>query len=178
MRKTLLVLLALSVVGALPASSAHADSPGQEVAYGAGSVFGTLLYAPFKTTFCVVGAVTSGLALPFSGPHGSARMVTAACAGTWAITPAVLKGQQPVRFAGEPRPATFEPRSTTLEPWPTTSEPQPTTSELQPAASEPRPATSEPQPITSEPQPTTSEPRSTIKDWHDVDENSPSAAPR
>jgi hypothetical protein len=169
MRKTLLVLLALSVVGALAASPAHADSPGQEVAYGAGSVFGTLLYAPFKTTFCVLGAVTSGLALPFSGPQGSARMATAACAGTWAITPAVLKGQEPVRFVGDPRPATSEPRSTTSEPWPTTSEPQP-------ATSEPRPATS--RPATSEPQPTTSEPRSTIKEWHEVDDNSPSAAPR
>ena len=164
MRKTLLVVLVLSVVGALAAGPAHADSPGQEVAYGAGSVFGTLLYAPLKTSFCVVGAVTSGLALPFSGPQGSARMATAACAGTWAITPAVLKGQEPVRFVGEPRPATSEPRSTTSEPWPTTSEPQP--------------ATLEPRPATSEPQPTTSEPRSAIKDWHEVDENSPSAAPR
>jgi len=52
---------------------------------------------PYRT---VVGAVTSGLAMPFSGPQGSGRMVTAACAGTWAITPAVLKGQEPVRFVG------------------------------------------------------------------------------
>lgn len=51
----------------------------------------------------VVGAVTSGLALPFSGPQGSGRMATAACAGTWAITPAVLKGQEPVRFVGGTR---------------------------------------------------------------------------
>ena len=148
MKKTLLVVLVVSVVGTLAAGPAHADSPGQEVAYGAGSVFGTLLYAPLKTSFCVVGAVTSGLALPFSGPQGSARMATAACAGTWAITPAVLKGQEPVRFVGEPRPATSEPRSTTSEPWPTTSEPQP-------ATLEPRPATSEPQPTTSEPRSTT-----------------------
>ena len=100
MKKTLLVLLALGVFGAVAAGPAQADSPGQEVAYGAGSVFGTLLYAPFKTSFCVVGAVTSGLAMPFSGPQGSGRMATAACAGTWAITPAVLKGQEPVRFIG------------------------------------------------------------------------------
>ena len=101
MKKTLLVLLALGVLGAaVAAGPAQADSAGQEVAYGAGSVFGTLLYAPFKTSFCVVGAVTSGLAMPFSGPQGSGRMATAACAGTWAITPAVLKGQEPVRFIG------------------------------------------------------------------------------
>ena len=46
MKKTLLVVLVVSVVGTLAAGPAHADSPGQEVAYGAGSVFGTLLYAP------------------------------------------------------------------------------------------------------------------------------------
>jgi hypothetical protein len=106
MKKTLLVLLALGVLGAVAVGPAQADSPGQEVAYGAGSVFGTLLYAPFKTSFCVVGAVTSGLALPFSGPEGSGRMVTAACAGTWAITPAVLKGREPVRFVGGTAPNT------------------------------------------------------------------------
>jgi hypothetical protein len=27
----------------------------QEVTYGAGSFFGTLLYAPVKTSFCIVG---------------------------------------------------------------------------------------------------------------------------
>jgi hypothetical protein len=100
MKKTLLVLLGLGVVGVLAAGPAHADSAGQEVAYGAGSVFGTILYAPFKTTFCVVGAVTSGLTLPFGGPQTAGRVATAACAGTWAITPGVLKGQEPVRFVG------------------------------------------------------------------------------
>ena len=57
MRKTtLLVLLGLGVLSVLAVGPAHADSAGQEVGYGAGSVFGTLLYAPFKTSFCVVGA--------------------------------------------------------------------------------------------------------------------------
>jgi hypothetical protein len=148
--KRLFVLLALGLVAALAAAPAYADSPGQEVAYGAGSVFGTLLYAPLKTSFCVLGAVTSGLALPFSGPQGSGRMATAACAGTWAITPAVLKGQERLRFIGEP---------------------QPTTSESQPTTSEPRSTT-------AEPRPTAAEPRSPIKDWRDVDDNSSSASPR
>ena len=100
MRKTLLMLLGLIVIGALAVSPAHADSAGQEAAYGAGSVFGTLLYAPFKTSFCVVGAVTSGLTLPFGGTDTAGRVATAACAGTWAITPSVIKGQEPVRFVG------------------------------------------------------------------------------
>ena len=100
MTRTLLVLLALAAVTVLGVVPAHADTAGQEVAYGAGSVFGTMLYAPFKTSFCVVGAVTSGLTLPFGGPQTAGRVATAACAGTWAITPGVLKGREPVRFIG------------------------------------------------------------------------------
>jgi hypothetical protein len=109
MKKTVLVLLALGVLGALAAGPARADTAGQEAAYGAGSVFGTILYAPFKTTFCVVGAVTSGLTLPFGGPQTAGRVATAACAGTWAITPGVLKGQEPVRFIGGSSPSSSRP---------------------------------------------------------------------
>ena len=77
-----------------------AESAAQEVAYGAGSVFTTLLYAPFKISFCVLGAVASGLALPFGGTETAGKIVTAACGGTWVITPDVLRGKERVRFMG------------------------------------------------------------------------------
>ena len=87
---------------AAPAHAASArDSTGQEVAYGAGSVFGTLLYAPFKTSFCVVGAVTSGLTLPFGGTSTAGKVATTACGGTWVITPSTMKGKEPIRFVGQ-----------------------------------------------------------------------------
>ena len=91
-------LLASTVV---PAIAASGESVVQEAAYGAGSFFGTLLYAPAKLSFCVVGAVTSGLALPFGGTQTAGKMATAACGGTWVITPATLKGREPVRFVGQ-----------------------------------------------------------------------------
>jgi hypothetical protein len=50
-------LLGLGFLTLCAAAPARADSTAQEVGYGAGSVFGTLLYAPFKTAFCVVGGV-------------------------------------------------------------------------------------------------------------------------
>jgi hypothetical protein len=77
-----------------------ADSAVDEAAYGAGSVLGTVLYAPLKTSFCVVGAVTSGLTLPFGGTETAGKVATAACGGTWAITPDVLRGRESVRFVG------------------------------------------------------------------------------
>ncbi len=77
-----------------------AESGAQEAAYGAGSVFTTLLYAPVKTGFCLVGAATSGLTLPFGGTETAGKVATAACGGTWTITPDTLRGKEPVRFMG------------------------------------------------------------------------------
>ena len=93
-------LLGLAFLALCTAAPVYAESTGQEVAYGAGSAFGTLLYAPFKTVFCVVGAVTSALAFPFGGSSTTEKVATAACGGTWAITPDVLKGREQIRFIG------------------------------------------------------------------------------
>jgi hypothetical protein len=63
-------------------------------------VLGTLLYAPLKTSFCIAGGVTSVLTFPFADATTAEKVATAACGGTWAITPQVLKGREPVRFVG------------------------------------------------------------------------------
>jgi hypothetical protein len=103
MRKSLAVLVgsALVLTTVAPVFAAAKDSTAQEVTYGAGSFFGTLLYAPVKTSFCVVGAVTSGLTLPFGGTQTAGKVARTACGGTWVITPSTLKGQEQVRFVGE-----------------------------------------------------------------------------
>src|SRR3989442_3443546 len=85
----------------LPTHADAAQSASQDVAYGAGSVFTTLLYAPFKTSFCVVGAVTSALTLPFGGTQTAVKVSTAACGGTWVITADTLRCKEPVRFVGD-----------------------------------------------------------------------------
>ena len=99
MRKLLPIVLAILVVVSV-ATHAAAESTSQQVAYGAGSVFSTLLYAPFKTSFCVVGGVTSALTLPFGGTDTAGKVATAACGGTWVISPDTLKGKERVRFVG------------------------------------------------------------------------------
>jgi len=99
-------VLALAVVLALVGwvAPAAADSAAQDVAYGAGSVLGTLVYAPFKATYCILGGITSGFAFPFAGAVTAGRVATAGCGGTWAITPGVLKGQERVKFVGGQAP--------------------------------------------------------------------------
>lgn len=97
--------IAVAVLAAALPTPAAADSTGQEVLYGVGSVTSTLVYAPVKASFCVLGAVTSGFTLPFGGPQTAGKVASAACGGTWAVTPDALKGREPVRFVGGAAPS-------------------------------------------------------------------------
>jgi hypothetical protein len=95
-------MLAVALLASMLGLTARAEaSAGEEAAYGAGSVFTTLLYAPMKTSFCVLGGVTSALTLPFGGTQTAGKVATAACGGTWIITPETLRGKDTVHFIGE-----------------------------------------------------------------------------
>jgi hypothetical protein len=94
------LVLALTVAIAAVPAPARAESTAQEAAYGVGSATTTLVYAPVKASFCILGAVTSGLTLPFGGPRTAGKVASTACGGTWVVTPAALRGREPVRFVG------------------------------------------------------------------------------
>ena len=104
MRHTAILALAASLAVAGWAAPAAADSAAQHVTYGAGSVLGTAVYAPFKATFCILGGITSGFTFPFAGADTAGKVATAGCGGTWAITPGVLKGEERVKFVGGQAP--------------------------------------------------------------------------
>jgi hypothetical protein len=89
------VLLELSAAWTQP--DAHRSAP-RQVAYGAGSMIGTLVYVPVKAGFCVLGAIGGGLTFPLTGPRTAGRVADSACGGTWIITPAALEGRVPVKF--------------------------------------------------------------------------------
>src|SRR5262249_38362035 len=80
-------------------ASTQADTTPEQVGYGVGSVLGTLVYAPFKATFCILGAIASVATLPF-GTDTAGKVVGASCRGTWVITPDTVKGKEPVNFVG------------------------------------------------------------------------------
>jgi hypothetical protein len=104
MRRIAVVVMSLGLITSVTVAAAAAEpgeSTPQQVAYGAGSFLGTLLYTPAKATFCVIGAVSSGLALPFGGPPAAGKVASTACGGTWVITPDTIKGKDPVHFAGQ-----------------------------------------------------------------------------
>jgi hypothetical protein len=100
MKRVLALAGGIGLVLSAGVSQAHADSTARDVAYGTGSVFSTLLYAPVKGSFCILGGITSGFTLPFGGTATAGKVATTACGGTWAITPNALKGKERVRFVG------------------------------------------------------------------------------
>jgi len=103
MKKIVASLIGLAVLGSSMASWAQPKSqenPAEDVAYGAGSVLTTLVYAPVKASFCVLGAIGTGLALPFAGPKKAGTIAQSSCSGTWVLTPSALKGKEQVKFVG------------------------------------------------------------------------------
>jgi hypothetical protein len=106
MKRVVTVLLALVLLGQSRVAVAGYDpneSTPRQVGYGAGSVLGTVVYAPFKAIFCVLGGVGSAFTAIVSPPTAG-KIVGASCRGTWSITPDVLKGKEKLQFVGEVRP--------------------------------------------------------------------------
>jgi hypothetical protein len=101
MKKMVVVLVGLAFFGSSEAGWAQPRSQengAEQVAYGAGSFLTTLVYAPVKASFCVLGAIGSGFALPFAGPKKAGAIAESSCSGTWVLTPNVLKGKDRVKF--------------------------------------------------------------------------------
>jgi hypothetical protein len=105
MKKVVAVLIGVAVVGSSVASWAQPKSQesgaAEQIAYGTGSVLTSLVYAPVKASFCVLGAIGSGFAFPFAGPKKAGAIAESSCSGTWILTPDNLKGKSQVKFVGK-----------------------------------------------------------------------------
>jgi len=100
MKRTIAIGLVVALLG-LP-MTARADD-GQEVARGAGSAFGTLVYTPVKTSFCILGAIGSGFTY-MADSKTAGKMARGSCGGSWVITPSAVGGKEPVHFVGNTAP--------------------------------------------------------------------------
>ena len=93
---------------AIAPATAMADSldMSKSAGLGVGSAMATLVYAPVKLCYALGGLVIGGLAWGFSGGDNSVASVvlTPSVLGDYVITPAHLRGEEPVEFFGrEPR---------------------------------------------------------------------------
>jgi hypothetical protein len=91
--------LTAGLVTATPARAEYAEDAG----WGVLSVFANLVYMPVKLTYGVLGGVTGGLAYACTG--GDLDTANAiwkpSLGGTYALTPAMIRGEEPIAFAGD-----------------------------------------------------------------------------
>ena len=92
------------VVALLGMPMAARGDDGKAVAQTAGSVFGTLVYAPVKASFCILGAIGSGFTY-MADSKTAAKVARASCGGTWIITPSAVAGKESVHFVGDTAPS-------------------------------------------------------------------------
>ena len=70
--------------------------------YGAGAVFCSLLYIPFKLTYAILGGLVGGGTYLVTGGNMRAANTVwrSSLGGDWVVTPAILQGQEPLNFSG------------------------------------------------------------------------------
>lgn len=97
--------LALLLIGQSAVSWAESgaqESTWSQIGTGVGSGLGTVVYFPVKAVFCLGGGIASGFTLIFAGRDNADKVAGTACRGTWAITPDIINGKEPVKFVGDP----------------------------------------------------------------------------
>ena len=104
MRRIVMLSLSLALVGSSAPSWASSESTAVEVGSSAGSALGTLVYAPLKATFCILGGIGSGFTA-IASPPTAGKVAMATCGGSWIITPNVIRGRESLKFVGDTSPS-------------------------------------------------------------------------
>jgi hypothetical protein len=100
MRHIVGLFLVVTLVGSSAPSWADSESTAVEIGSAAGSAFGTMIYAPVKATFCVLGGIGSGLTAIVSPPTAG-KVAMATCGGSWTVTPNMIRGHESPKFIGD-----------------------------------------------------------------------------
>ena len=103
MKRIIALLLVSNMLGEAGVAWAQAEGQPQrsavaDTAINVGHVFATATYVPVKALLCAFTLAVSPLLYVSSGPRASRETGTRACAGTWIITPEILKGEKPFEF--------------------------------------------------------------------------------
>jgi len=94
MRRIILPLIVLALAAPTAPSWASSESNAADVASAAGRPFGgTLIYAPLKAGFCILGGIGSGFTA-IASPPTAGKVAMAACGGSWIVTPGVVRGRE------------------------------------------------------------------------------------
>jgi hypothetical protein len=102
---------AIAIVLAPTVGRAQEDSAGFESAgLGAASAFSTLVYGPVKVVTALTGLIIGPFAWALTAGDSDVmwRVIDTTVRGDYVVTPAHLRGEQPLEFFGrEPAPAAY-----------------------------------------------------------------------
>src|SRR5262245_27066476 len=99
MRLIVALLVVVTLMGSSAPGWADTESTAVDIGSAAGSAFGTMIYAPVKATFCILGGIGSGLTAIVSPPTAG-KVAMATCGGSWVVTPNMIQGHESPRFIG------------------------------------------------------------------------------
>lgn len=96
-------LVLLLVCGPISGSARAAEGYQQDVLWGMAAVGASLLYSPAKVVYATLGGIVGGMTyLCTAGNVEVAQRVwSTSLGGTYVLTPAMLRGEQSILFAGE-----------------------------------------------------------------------------
>ena len=103
MRYIVALFLVVTLVGSSAPVWADSESTFVQVGSAAGSALGTMIYAPVKATFCILGGIGSGFTAIVSPPTAG-RVAMATCGGSWTVTPEMMRGRESPKFVGDTAP--------------------------------------------------------------------------
>lgn len=107
-RRVALVLSLTIALGVTRPGIARAEEESflGDVGIGLGTALVNVLYIPAKFTYATVGGLIGGLAwvLTLGDTDTAMGVWEPTMGGSYVMTPAMLRGEEPVEFSGEPQP--------------------------------------------------------------------------
>lgn len=91
-----------------PANEPAEEPLRSEAGYGIGAALASVFYIPAKVTYAGLGLLTGGLGWVLTGGRTDVanNIIYPAVGGNYVVTPAHLKGSEPIYFVGAPPPET------------------------------------------------------------------------
>ena len=103
MRRKSIAMGALLLVLCLAKPAAAQDSYASQFGWGMAAIGANLFYIPGKLVYAALGGFTGGMGYLLSAGNFEAaqKIWSPTVGGTYVLTPAMLRGDEPIFFAGE-----------------------------------------------------------------------------
>jgi len=116
-RMRALLLIAACAILLNPGPASARDDTASEAGLGVGSALCSLLYGPAKLVYATLGTVFGGMAWGLSGGDSDVlnAVITPAVRGDYVVTPAHLRGEEPLECFGHRPGYDSDPQSAVVE---------------------------------------------------------------